>query len=80
MFLKNINKTRMSPYMKEYLTRYTNTSVNKVIEYYNGDQYLAEKYIECDFEEPKKDPYLGLFLFLVSSFTFYLLSKKTNDN
>jgi len=80
MLSKNLDKLRIAPYMKEYLTRSTNASVNKYIEYYTSNDYLAEKYITHDFEKPKREPFLGLFLFIASSVTFYLLSKKTNDN
>jgi len=80
MFAKNLDKLRIAPYMKEYLTRTTTTSVNKAVEYYNSKHYLAEKYVATDFECPKKQPYLGIFLFVASSITFYLLSDKKHDN
>lgn len=80
MLSRSIDKFRIAPYMKEYLTRSTNNSVNRYIEYYNSNNHLAEKYIAHDFEEPKKPNYFEIFLFIASSVTFYLLSKKTNDN
>ena len=80
MFAKNMDKFRISPYMKEYLTRSTNNSVNRFIEYHNSHDYLAEKYIADHFDHPKKPNYFGVLLFILSSTTFYLLSNKKHDN
>jgi len=80
MFVKNVDKFRISPYMKEYLTRSTNNSVNRFIEYHNSNDYLAEKYIMDGFDHPKKPNYFGLFLFIATTTTFYLLSHKKHDN
>lgn len=80
MLSQKLHTFRIAPYMKEYLTRSTTNSINKAIEYYNNKHYLAEKYITTDLDEPKKPSYVGIFLFIASSATFYFFSHKKDDN